>query len=147
MAQCGTSGLSRPITRTTGIEEGLSMSDPLRLFPAQPSLRHLKLEAKRRLATGEFATLHDAQLAIAREHGLPSWTVLKQVVDRPPVAPHPPLDQVRWLITRFAGAEDPGWVAPAEDELREHFAASFLDAAGHRHHRAPAGRGRPAEPG
>jgi len=28
-------------------------------------LRHLKLEAKRRLAAGGFATLHDAQTAIA----------------------------------------------------------------------------------
>jgi hypothetical protein len=127
-ALCGTSGLSRPITRTTGIEEGLPMSDPLRLFPRQPSLRHFKLEAKRRLAAGEFATLHDAQLAIAREHGLSSWTVLKQLVDRQPAAPHPPLDQVRWLIERFAGADDPGWAAPAEDELQEHFAENFLTA-------------------
>jgi hypothetical protein len=43
-----------------------------RALPARPSLRHLKLEAKRRLAAGEFATLNDAQAAIAREHGLPS---------------------------------------------------------------------------
>ena len=48
------------------------------ILPARPSLRHLKLEAKRRLAAGEFATLHDAQAAIAREHGLPSWARLKQ---------------------------------------------------------------------
>src|ERR1700738_3512571 len=51
---------------------------PTRTLPARPSLRHLKLEAKRRLAAGEFATLHDAQSAIAREHGLPSWARLKQ---------------------------------------------------------------------
>jgi hypothetical protein len=44
-----------------------------RTLPARPSLRHLKLEAKRRLASGEFVTLHDAQSAIAREHGLSSW--------------------------------------------------------------------------
>jgi hypothetical protein len=44
-----------------------------RTLPARPSLRHLKLEAKRRLAAGEFDTLHDAQAAIAREHGLSSW--------------------------------------------------------------------------
>jgi hypothetical protein len=57
------------------------MSDQSRQFPRQPSLRYLKLEAKRRLAAGEFSTLHDAQLAIAREHGLSSWTMLKQHVE------------------------------------------------------------------
>lgn len=36
-----------------------------RSLPDRPSLRHLKLEAKRRLAAGEFATLHDAQVAPA----------------------------------------------------------------------------------
>jgi hypothetical protein len=30
-------------------------------------LRFLKLEAKRRCAAGEFAALHDAQAAIARD--------------------------------------------------------------------------------
>jgi hypothetical protein len=50
------------------------MPDQLRPLPAQPNLRYLKLEARRRLAADEFSTLHDAQLAIAREHGLPSWT-------------------------------------------------------------------------
>ena len=52
------------------------MSDQSRAFPGRPNLRFLKLEAKRRLAAGEFGTLHDAQLAIAREHDLPSWTAL-----------------------------------------------------------------------
>ena len=51
-----------------------------RSLPGRPSLRHLKLEAKRRLAAGEFAALHDAQVAIAREHGLPTWAALKQSV-------------------------------------------------------------------
>ena len=51
-----------------------------RSLPGHPSLRHLKLEAKRRLAAGEFLTLHDAQVAIAREHGLPTWAALKQRV-------------------------------------------------------------------
>ena len=51
-----------------------------RSLPGHPSLRHLKLEAKRRLAAGEFPTLHDAQVAIAREYGLPTWAGLKQRV-------------------------------------------------------------------
>jgi hypothetical protein len=59
------------------------MSGGTRSLPARPSLRYLKLEAKRRLAAGEFSTLHDAQAAIAREHGLPSWAGLKQAWPRP----------------------------------------------------------------
>src|SRR5437660_9320815 len=55
---------------------------PSRTLPTRPSLRHLKLEAKRRLAAGEFATLHDAHTAIAREHGQPSWARLKQACDQ-----------------------------------------------------------------
>jgi CubicO group peptidase (beta-lactamase class C family) len=98
------------------------MSEQSRTFPGRPSLRFLKLEAKRRLAAGEFGTLHDAQLAIAREHGLPSWTALKESVSAPGHA----LAQVRWVLARFAGATDPGWTAPDEDELRAHFDEHFL---------------------
>jgi CubicO group peptidase (beta-lactamase class C family) len=103
-----------------------------RALPSQPNLRYLKLEAKRRLAAGEFATLHDAQLAIAREHGRSSWTALKQHVEsqatahQPGQSPTYALDQVRWVMTRFAGADGPGWVAPDEDEMREHFTEHFL---------------------
>ena len=52
-----------------------------RALPDRPNLRYLKLEAKRRHDAGEFATLHEAQLAIAREHGQPSWAALKQAID------------------------------------------------------------------
>ena len=97
------------------------MSDLSRALPHQPSLRYLKLEAKRRLSAGEFATLHDAQLAIAREHGQPSWTALKQLVEAGPA-----LAQARWVISRFAGAGGPGWAAPADAELREHFDEDYL---------------------
>ena len=97
------------------------MSDQSRALPHQPSLRYLKLEAKRRLSAGEFATLHDAQLAIAREHGQPSWTALKQLVEAGPA-----LAQARWVISRFAGAGGPGWAAPADAELREHFDEDYL---------------------
>ena len=98
------------------------MSEQPRAFPGRPSLRFLKIEAKRRLAAGEFGTLHDAQLAIAREHGLPSWTALKESVSGPGHA----LTQVRWVLARFAGAADPGWAAPGEDELAAHFEEHFL---------------------
>ena len=51
-----------------------------RSLPDRPSLRYLKLEAKRRLAAGELPTLHSAQAAIAGEYGLPSWAALKQLI-------------------------------------------------------------------
>ena len=87
----------------------------MRELPERPSLRFLKLEAKRRLTAGEFPTLHDAQLAVAREHGFASWTALKQHVDG-----HA-LTQLRWVLSRFDSADTAGWVAPTDDEMRLHF--------------------------
>jgi CubicO group peptidase (beta-lactamase class C family) len=105
------------------------MSDQARELPDQPSLRYLKLEAKRRLAAGEFATLHDAQLAIAREHGRSSWTTLKQQIESHPAGSETgshALDQVRWVIARFVDSDQDGWAAPNEAELLEHFTEHFL---------------------
>jgi CubicO group peptidase (beta-lactamase class C family) len=97
-----------------------------RPLPSRPSLRYLKLEAKRRLAAGEFAALHDAQAAIAREHGVPSWAALRQLIcDQPQQESHA-LAQVRWVIARFRDAGEPGWTAPGDDELRLHFDDQFL---------------------
>ena len=122
---------------------------PSRTLPARPSLRHLKLEAKRRLAAGEFATLHDAQAAIAREHGLPSWARLKQACAQAVTAQAvtaqavtaqagaaqdgaaqegPALAHLRWVVGRFSGADRPGWTPPGEDELAGHFDDRFLAA-------------------
>jgi CubicO group peptidase (beta-lactamase class C family) len=102
-----------------------------RALPPQASLRYLKVEAKRRHAAGEFPSLHLAQLAIAREHGQPSWTALKEAVDAAGAAAgregHA-LAQLRWIVARFAGADEPGWLAPGEDELRERFTGKFLTA-------------------
>ncbi len=97
-----------------------------RSLPVRPSLRFLKLEAKRRLAAGEFTTLHDAQAAIAREHGLPSWAGLKQACAQRPEPESHALDQLHWVISRFSTADAPGWTAPDEDELRQHFDDRFL---------------------
>jgi Beta-lactamase len=115
-----------------------------RSLPGRPSLRHLKLEAKRRLAAGEFPALHDAQVAIAREYGLPTWAALKQRVshaedshaedshaedshaeDSHAEDSHA-LDQLRWVIDRFQQADQPGWAAPTDDELGQHFDERFL---------------------
>ncbi|GAA1018701.1 hypothetical protein Aple_026530 [Acrocarpospora pleiomorpha] len=98
------------------------MSDQSRALPDRPSLRYLKLEAKRRLSAGEFAMLHQAQLAIAREHGLPSWTALKEHIE---AASHA-LMQVRWFMSRFAAADTPEWTPPDEEELRRHFDDHYL---------------------
>ena len=57
-------------------QSGAAARDDSRDLPDRLSLRHSKLEAKRRLAAGEFTTLHDAQLAVAREHGMSSWAAL-----------------------------------------------------------------------
>jgi CubicO group peptidase (beta-lactamase class C family) len=97
-----------------------------RPLPSRPSLRYLKLEAKRRLAAGEFAALHDAQAAIAWEHGLPSWTALKQLVCGQTQQESHALAQLRWVIARFRDAGEPAWAAPDDDELRQHFDDHFL---------------------
>jgi len=67
------------MSRTPGHLGEIAISDESRSLPGRPSLRFLKLEARRRHAAGEFPTLHEAQLAIAREHGQSSWTVLKEL--------------------------------------------------------------------
>ncbi len=102
-----------------------------RALPEQASLRYLKVEAKRRRAAGEFPTLHDAQRAIAREHGQPSWAALRDAVaaaDAAAGSEGHALAQLRWIAARFGGAGEPGWLAPGEDELREHFTGEFLAA-------------------
>ncbi len=99
-----------------------------RSLPSRPSLRYLKLEAKRRLAAGEFAALHDAQAAIAWEHGLPNWTALKQLICAQPQQEGHALAQVRWVIARFRDAGQPAWAAPDDDELRQHFDDQLLTA-------------------
>jgi hypothetical protein len=106
------------------------VSDQSRPLPDQPNLRYVKMEAKRRLAAGEFATLHEAQLAIAREHGLPSWTALKRLIDAQTAPANDALAHVRWVFARFATADAPAWSAPDEEELRAHFDEQFLAAIG-----------------
>lgn len=77
------------------------MSAQSRHLPDRPNLRYLRIEAKRRLAAGEFNTLHEARLAIAREHGLSSWTALKELIEASGPTSHA-LAQVRRLLGMFA---------------------------------------------
>ncbi|MEU6143868.1 serine hydrolase domain-containing protein [Streptomyces sp. NPDC047081] len=104
------------------------MSDHSRSLPDHPSLRYLKIEAKRRLRTGEFGSLDEAQLAIAREHGHPSWAALKRVVESTNPPQRHASRQLRWIAARFADAGAPTWHAPSESELREHFHEQLLEA-------------------
>src|SRR6266540_2362399 len=118
--------LSRPMQADPGHKGRAAMPGGPRSLPRRPSLRYLKLEAKRRLAAGEFAALHDAQAAIAWEHGLPNWTALKQLICGQAQQQSHALAQVRWVIARFRDAGEPGWIAPDDDELRLHFDDQFL---------------------
>ena len=102
------------------------MAGAARSLPSRPSLRHLKLEAKRRLSAGEFTALYEAQLAIAREHGQPSWKALKKLVEGQSGQRSHVLPQLRWVVYRFRDADTAGWVAPGVSELRQHFSDEFL---------------------
>jgi CubicO group peptidase (beta-lactamase class C family) len=97
-----------------------------RSLPAHPNLRYFKLEAKRRLRAGEFAALHEAQRAVAAEHGLPSWPAFCRLIGARRGTESRVLPQIRWVISRFRDASEPGWAAPGEDELRQHFSDEFL---------------------
>ena len=107
-------------------QSGATAHDNLRDLPDRPSLRHLKLEAKRRLAAGEFTTLHDAHLAIAREHGMSSWAALKEHIAAAEREQGHAVAQVRWIFGRYAEAGAPGWTAPSHDELSEHVTEHLL---------------------
>ena len=60
-----------------------SPASDARILPDRPDLRFLRDEAKSRQRAGEFESRSEALLAIAREHGVPSWPALKvQVEDK-----------------------------------------------------------------
>jgi CubicO group peptidase (beta-lactamase class C family) len=107
-------------------QSGAAAHDDSRALPDRLSLRHSKLEAKRRLAAGEFATLHDAQLAVAREHGMSSWAALKEHIAAAEADHGHALAQVRWVFDRYGEADEPGWNPPDRDELSEHITEHFL---------------------
>ena len=92
-----------------------------RPLPTQPSLRYLKLEAKRRLAAGEFPSLHDVQGAIAREYGQPSWAALKQFISGQPRGGKPCAAASGMGDRPVRGRRRADLDAPGEHELRQHF--------------------------
>src|SRR6188508_1163501 len=66
----------------------MEVAMPLRELPARPNLDNLKKQAKLLLdaksveaIAASGLALHDAQSAIAREHGFPSWNALREEVE------------------------------------------------------------------
>ena len=109
-----------------GADGRTALSDQFRALPSRPNLRYLKLEA-RRLAAGEFATA-SRRPARHRPRARPVELDRAQGVRRAArCAGHPALTQLRWVISRFGGADTPGWAAPADSELREHLTGDALD--------------------
>ncbi|MGE0442278.1 MAG: ankyrin repeat domain-containing protein [Gemmatimonadales bacterium] len=97
------------------------MSTPL---PARASLDWLRKQAKRRLEhlreTRPGARLADAQLALARDHGFPSWRALKTEVERrlaarQPAAAADPGDEATGAFLRLVGT---GRLAEVKAALR-----------------------------
>src|SRR5215831_7387397 len=87
----------------------------VRTLPAQPSLEHLKNEAKQRLkalrAQLPRAQLTEAQLAVARDYGFASWRALKTHVDeitRTRVFAAARAGDVETVRRAFDGGFDPG---------------------------------------
>src|SRR5262245_19615087 len=82
-------------------------------LPERASLEFLKKLAKDRLdklrRTDPKAKLTDAQLAIAREHGFPSWRALKTEIER----------RQATSITRFFAACEHGHVAALRNLLAD----------------------------
>jgi ankyrin repeat protein len=94
---------------------------PVRALPAQPSLEHLKNEAKQFLkalrAQQPRAQLTEAQHAVAREYGFASWRALKAHVD----------EVTRKLVFAAARAGD---VATVRRAFEAGFDPSFTDEDG-----------------
>src|SRR5262245_12679178 len=64
----------------------MSVEESPRKLPDHPSLEYLRKLAKQRLRELQGgkpeARLSEAQLVVAREHGFPSWRVMKAEVER-----------------------------------------------------------------
>jgi len=75
-----------------------------RNLPAQPSLEHLRKEAKQELAALRLRAgstqLADAQLLVARTYGFSSWRAMKLEVDRRRGVPQAPAILGDLLIPR-----------------------------------------------
>src|SRR5262245_30712800 len=88
-----------------------------RALPANPNLDWLKKAAKKRLAElragAPGAPLHQAQLAVARDYGFPSWRALKAHIDG--ISPAPNAQERVFAAARAGDVE----------AVRRAFAAGF----------------------
>jgi ankyrin repeat protein len=96
---------------------------------ALPSLEWLRKRAKSRLAdlrrTDRAAKLSAAQLAVAREHGFPSWRALHAAATAQPAAAEPPPEP---LVAGFLRSVGSGDLAAVEAHLLER--PELIDAVG-----------------
>ena len=97
-----------------------------RPLPTHPSLRYLKIAAKRRLAAGEFPSLHDAQQAIPSEYGQPSWAALKDFISGQPPVRSQALPHLEWVIARFADADERRGRPLTSRNCVQHFSEQLL---------------------
>ena len=113
-----------------------SGSAPARALPDAPSLEWLRKQAKQRLTRLRehdlSARLADAQLAVAREYGFPSWRALKAHVDLLTI------DGKLFAAAERGDADSLGALLDAHpDKLRvtkPPYASSLLHVAAHRGH-------------
>src|SRR3990172_10019864 len=94
------------------------VSMPSSHLPERASLEYLKQVAKERLQTTRqqdpHARLSAAQLAVARDHGFPSWRALKAEVDRRqapariPTSARPATTRFPSMLRRAAGTSSRG---------------------------------------
>lgn len=91
------------------------------LLPPDPNLEQLRKRAKN-LAKAKAMKLADAQFAVAREHGFPSWPKLRAYVHR--VEEHgPELEHAYHADTRYYAERALGLLASAQDGTPEAVAA------------------------
>ena len=108
------------------------MTGPARTLPARPSLRHLKAEARRRVKSGEFPRSMKlswpSRASMGSRAGL-GWAQENSSAVSPS-RKAAPCRRLRWILSRFADADDPGWTARDDQELRPHVDDEFLARVG-----------------
>ena len=96
-----------------------------RNLPAQPSLEHLRKEAKQELAALRLRAgstqLADAQLLVARTYGFSSWRAMKLEVDRRRGVPQAPAILGDLLIPRPLRARRPGALVQDSERAEQTF--------------------------
>jgi len=106
------------------------MTGPARTLPARPSLRHLTAEARRRVKSGEFSRSMKLSWPSRASMGSRAGLGSRNSSAVSPSRKAAPCRRLRWILFRFADADDPGWAAPDDQELRPHVDDEFLARVG-----------------